>query len=652
MKITELRCPCCGGQLSVSEKNPMIAVCEYCNAHIALEWENNQPFFNQQPYGQPTHGQPSCGQPAHNQQTYRQQLHYQMPEQLISQMNRRQESPNVKRTLLTFAAIMTFLVLINVPAVYRRWKQDQAADAAGETVQAEMAEAESSAAAEKTPLSGNLGELAASVFGLPAEDVSDEDLAKIQWLEMKYEDDMRKIGYSFDAPDGEDAQLTWLSFSKDSQVGQECLCRFTGLKRLNMNVTLKKEYLEGLKLESIGGYFHSPGEVAGIVDDVSCIKELQFFAGADSLEDFAQFSSLETLYIGMSELGDVDALRNLPNLKKLELKGFDMLSDFSVFGTMDGIEELSLESENLRAINFLGGMKSLKCLEIKGGIMISLDGIQDRPELEALVISDCDQLKNMDAVTQLSGLKELSLDLPYECQEPNLGSLTGLEHLALSGFNDCSFIEKLTQLQSLDLDHCHFSRVLDLSGLTGLKELSYYSFAGTGMTVDFIMNIPCLEKLNMQGLSTYDDISRVFNMKHLKELKISGIECEIDFDRIADNQTLERLYMNEVTLYKNVQVSGGGGIVYVDWDDVVLDEHTEFLGRLKALKHLSIRGNHLTDLSFAKDMAMLETIDLTDNYITELRPLAELDNLREVIGTGNPISNKNVLNEHVSLIFQ
>ena len=166
----------------------------------------------------------------------------------------------------------------------------------------------------------------------------------------------------------------------------------------------------------------------------------------------------------------------------------------------------------------------------------------------------------------------------------------------------------------------------------------------------FAANFTALETLDLQGTSTYDDISWAFNSGTIKELNISGMECEINFDLIGENHVLETLSMDGLVLYNNVQVSGGGGIVYVDWDDVELDEHTEFLGRLKGLRNLSIAENELTDIAFAGELSALETIDLSENYVTDLKPLSGLKSLKRVTCTGNPISNERVLREKVVVI--
>ena len=39
MKLTELKCTACNGTLKLDEKNPHIAVCEYCRSRYVLEDE-------------------------------------------------------------------------------------------------------------------------------------------------------------------------------------------------------------------------------------------------------------------------------------------------------------------------------------------------------------------------------------------------------------------------------------------------------------------------------------------------------------------------------------------------------------------------------------------------------------------------------------
>ena len=68
------------------------------------------------------------------------------------------------------------------------------------------------------------------------------------------------------------------------------------------------------------------------------------------------------------------------------------------------------------------------------------------------------------------------------------------------------------------------------------------------------------------------------------------------------------------------------------------------------LKRLDIAENEITDLSFAESLVKLEEIDFSENYVTEMRPLAAGSALRLVNCKGNPVSNLQVLGEDVVII--
>lgn len=128
------------------------------------------------------------------------------------------------------------------------------------------------------------------------------------------------------------------------------------------------------------------------------------------------------------------------------------------------------------------------------------------------------------------------------------------------------------------------------------------------------------------------------------------MECEINFANIGENTTLEELFMDRMTLYKNVQVSFDGAITYVDWDTVNFADQVGELAKLKGLKKLSIQGNQLTDLEFASSLKTLVSIDFSDNYVTDLEPLVGLTALKEVSCRENPISNYEVLKDSVVVL--
>ena len=201
-------------------------------------------------------------------------------------------------------------------------------------------------------------------------------------------------------------------------------------------------------------------------------------------------------------------------------------------------------------------------------------------------------------------------------------------------------------LDSLSTSHLavNFTYYNSVAGLSKLRKLTCTSY-GSDRSLAFINHLTTLEELNLGGMVTYEDVSGIFMLPQLKKLHISGMECEIDFDKITDNPSLESLEMAGIKLYENVKIEGGYGIVSIDWDNVYLADHTDFVAHFPNLKKLDVADNKLENIDFAAALMNLEEIDLSDNYVTDLHALAELPSLREVNCKGNPVSNLRVLDE-------
>lgn len=123
------------------------------------------------------------------------------------------------------------------------------------------------------------------------------------------------------------------------------------------------------------------------------------------------------------------------------------------------------------------------------------------------------------------------------------------------------------------------------------------------------------------------------------------MECEIDFDKVSDNTSLESLEIAGIKLYENVKVSGGNGIVDVSWDDVYLVDHINFVEHFPNLKKLDIAENKIKELDFLEKLTKLEELDFSDNYVADIHILSSLSSLRQVSCKGNPIGNMRVLDE-------
>lgn len=586
-----------------------------------------------------------------------------------------------KRGIVCGIALVVFITLINAKGLYKRIKMNQEEKAA-QTVQTTQTEAakntppfaylfdsedssDTSQTGENPVFEGVLAEFLARVYQVPANEVTKSQLAKIQQLTIDREYDLWHIGYSYETPgppvfplteDGElfafgSEGLTWIDFSSDSALTLDGLSMFTGLQKLDVCSVLTTEDITGLPLVSVNAYFDNPAQAASVLEHPEAIKELGFHAGAENLEGIHQFENLETLYLDYSELKDIDTLVNLQHLKHLTICADEALTDFAVIGKLSELETLRLDTGGLKSIDFISQLPNLKQLEITDCPIQTLYGLENCAALKTLSVLNCMELKNLSTLEALTGLQELSLAVPYSCPEPDLGGLTSLQKLYLLYAEDCSFLENLTGLTELRLEGCTLPETFDASNLTSLKTLSftYQSYFGN---LSAIEKMQTLERLELQGTETYEELSGIFNMPNLRELNLNDIQCEIDFDAVSQNPTLEILCMNHVTLYKNVEIDGSDGFYTVDYDDVSLADHLDFFSRFPSLKELYLRENGLTDLSFAKQIPTLEILDISNNYITELSPLAGLPSLRKVICGDNPLESTEGLGDNVVIIHQ
>ncbi len=646
VKITDLKCPGCGSALKMPTGNAKTVQCEYCGNEYVVDIGSG-----------PSQG--GSGNPANPANPGVRPAPQWQPAAQWQPTTQQQSTPHTSKPDSTFrnsiirgiGLVVCFVVLVAI-RMYRYLpdrgasQRDQYRDSAmASSVTAYNPVVTNRQEEEEDTLSGLLEQMVAAAFGKDADSVTQEELNRIQWIADKSDFDNIYIGYSFENPlENPDAELEWLTFPSGSDRGYSSLYMLGGLKKLETKHPLSQCGLKGLSLESLSATFSSLGDAAKALDDPSTIRQLSLGSSVKSLDGLDLFPNLESLTINARDFSDVDAVVALGQLKSLTLENADAISDFGVFASMASLEELIIESENLKSLDFLKRMPQLKSLGLADGKLLSLDGLEALENLERLSVTDCRDLKNMDAVAALTGLTELSLERPYDCEEPSLTGLTKLQRLSLNNFDSCTFLSDLTALEELTLRSCDMPSNLDLSGLTQLKKLTCITFY-QDRDLSFVEKISSLEYVNLSGMVTYKDISGIFALPNIRELKLSGIECEIDFDRVGENTSLESLEMAGIKLFENVKVHSSMGMTDVYWDDVFLIDHLDFFGHFPNLKKLDIADNEIKDLEFAGSLLNLEEIDFSDNYVTDMRVLSSLPALRRVNCKGNPISNLRVLDE-------
>ena len=181
---------------------------------------------------------------------------------------------------------------------------------------------------------------------------------------------------------------------------------------------------------------------------------------------------------------------------------------------------------------------------------------------------------------------------------PEIANLHNLMTLIICGeigndwkISDCSFLEKLTGLQSLYLSNNQISDISFLEKLTGLQSL-YLSY-------NQISDSSFLEKLT--GLqSLYLSKNQISDFSFLE--KLTGLQ----YLYLSSNQISDFSFLEKLTGLQSLDLS----------ENQISD--CSFLEKLTGLQSLDLRSNQISDCSFLEKLTGLQSLDLCSNNISKI----------------------------------
>jgi len=277
---------------------------------------------------------------------------------------------------------------------------------------------------------------------------------------------------------------------------------------------------------------------------------------------------------------DASPLENMTGLTELYIAGMG-ITDISFVEGMSNLEVLDVSNNHIKSYKPLDGKSELKELNLTNNMNVS-DGLfpQGLNNLEVLSISDgrflhqityCSKLRYLDAggtgdeggvdfsllpnleylnigtvtedsvkaIGQLSGLKELYLDLSEEADANtcfkelcNLTQLRKLRFGVFTEFNDLSGISGMVNLEEFEL---RYSQINDISGLSNLKKLKHLDLAASSQLSDIspLAGLTELEYLCLAGCS----ISNITPLASMNKLVL----LFLDNNSISDVSALSGL---------------------------------------------------------------------------------------------------------------
>jgi len=489
-------------------------------------------------------------------------------------------------------------------------------------------------------------ELVSAVFKIPFEKVTDKQLAQFTYFDINRGKNCWIVNYKLN-----NGNLNSLELNEELSFECDDLPYFKGLLEIYMaHAGFSSDSLVGLEYLTAVASYNSPAELADIIPHPDKIKSLKCY-NATSLIGIDAFTSLESFYVDDYELSDISALSSVDQLKKLTIADGDEITDFGVIYSLTNLEQLYIKSEGLKDITFIESMPKLLELSIKDSIAIDFSALEKATALTYLELDDNNDIQDYSVISNLEQLETLIIDLGSANYMPSVEKWTKLKTLSVSGADDISFLASLPDLQNLSIYGCDCSNTGVFSGLHKLESLKIGSMYGEIESLEVLTGLTSLKLLDISSLTLYGDVEYLLSIPNLEELKMNDCSFGLDFTKMAENPSLKRLHMSRLSIWENIQVEYDGMFTYLDYDEVNMADHIEFMSNFPNLEELYLEGNKLTDLTFTEALPNLKKIDITNNYVTDLRPLGKLSKLEMVWCGENSISQGKELGNDVIIVF-
>ena len=395
------------------------------------------------------------------------------------------------------------------------------------------------------------------------------------------------------------------------------------------------------------------------LSDVSALAELGGLVTLDlsdnSIEDvspLAGLNNLHALFLDNNPVQDLSPLCSLDGLAILSITGLELskeeLAELSqampncaiytdaavetlVNITIGGVtfksdtRELDLSGLGIRDIDALARCTELRRLDLSGNEIMDLSPIMNLPYLERLDISD----------NRISDLRPLM----------GVHSLQRLKAAGnrLTGTAAAGEIEGLVELDLSD------NQITDFTGLIKMSNLRRLSLKNTGLddgqlqVLEQLSGVTLMELEENPGLSgeAVDELKRILyrcdishsTLVYSVEVWDRSIRCDTSELQMAslgmkDLSWLTNLYCLETLDLSDNEISN----IYI----------LQYTRSRFTLKSLDLSDNAIQDITALINLTSLETLDLSGNVVNSLAPIMGLTSLRTVDLRGNPLTMEQV----------
>lgn len=507
-----------------------------------------------------------------------------------------------------------------------------------------------------TPINTNLKdnsegilEVLELIFGKDASDITALELSSITYLDFFYYDyNYKVVAYEIASQDG--TSNFGYVYPSDVSFYDTDFSVFPNLDTLYMDYGSIGS-LQGLKKLCVLGTDMTTSEIEELINPEQLISlTLTDLFFDSSLSNIGDFKNLISLNLDSSYLENIDSLSKLKNLETLRIYDGNTINDFSVLYDMPQLEYLYLDCSKLRNIGFIENMPKLTDLHIWNSEVLEIDSIKNcKNTLKTLDLSYNYKVKNYDAVSELTNLESLSLYVDYSFDDPipvpQLKNMPNLTRLLLGHFDDLSELKSAPGLTSLTLYDIYASDFSSLESLQELTSLSLYDMSLEPSVFDSVMKLTNLTSISLDDSHVWGNVEELLSLPNLMEFYMSDCVAGFDVTNLTPNPSLLLIDLN----HSQLRALKDGKWDYNDNSNKLsLAKNTDIFKNYENLQELYIAEHEIDSVQFAASLPHLRVLDITDNYVTDLTPLAILPNLECVMCYNNPIANDGGLGSRIT----
>ena len=319
---------------------------------------------------------------------------------------------------------------------------------------------------------------------------------------------------------------------------------------------------------------------------VESLKESKDYAGINQLKkDYPEYNDTIDYDDILNELEDV--------IKEVDENGYYYIP-WEITGLDDHV--MNWQDQNLeKAMRKITGIEERE-------IMLS-----DVYNYTYLNLSYCN-ISNITALTELRNIKELNLCGDKVSDITILNKIGTLESIDLS-YNNLTDITALADLTALKTLKLSGNIIKDFSVLNGLTNL-------TSLTIEDFVECNAVEEYNIVAEKT--DISFISDLTQLKYLDLA-------MNNIEDISPLETLINLEYLDISCNSISDIHSLQYLtQLKKVILSDGSVTIGGVYE------ETNNITDISALVNCTNLECLSIGDSEISDLSPISDMKNLKEL----------------------